>query len=449
VTFIKVMLEIGSSGTVLGPNGEFVPYNNSIATEIVDDMHGEFDMDGLCGTLTFTLPYYINYPDSDERQNPVSENGLDTNRLKKFDTVKLYFYEAESDPGEITQGTKTFRVFYADGTFQDITENAYFAGGNEMALIFDGFIDKITLERMKGSMPYTITALGTLGMANYRNLEYAHKEGTAYELFQTLLQIAGLQIGQFNVNPVMRDLIPAWKLRFIDLDAKNRVLITDGGSDLKGVLEKFRKKYALIVHQSGDGYMNVMTPFYLLSAQSDGTLSVNAWRFDTNDGTAVIVQYGDLTAQYNAVVVLGAYPSFGVAVDPIAVQNNGGHINYTILENRKAKGDEECQKIARSEYLNIAKDYAITIKTKFKPEFMIGQPFTLNDHDRFTGNEVFLIKRYTWDISKGDVSASVVGITQGAVFVPENLKLSDTGILDVDTLQIRDKELDIRQWRSL
>jgi len=436
MTFIKVLLEIGSG-------------DNSIATEIVDSMSGEFDMDALCGTLSFSLPYYINYPGSVERQHPVNEIGLDTNRLKKFDTVKLYFCEAESDPGEVIQGTRNFSVEYSDGTFTDIVENTYFAGSQEMSLIFDGYIEKITLERMKGSIPYTITAHGTIGLSNYRNLEYAHKSGNAYELFQTLLQIAGLQKGQFNVSPVERDLIPAWKLRFIDLDAKNRVLITDGGTALKDVLEKFRKKYALIVHQSGDGYLNVMTPFYLLNAQSDGILSVNSWRFDVNEGNTTIIQYGDLTAQYNAVVVLGAPPSYGVAVDPIAVQNNGGHINYQILENRKAKGDEECQKIARSEYLKLAQNYSLTIKTKFHPDFMVGQPFTLNDNDRFTGNEVFLIKRLTWTIAKNDVSAAITGITQGSTFVPANLQLSDTGILDVDTLQLRDKELDIRQWRGL
>lgn len=433
--FVKQLMELGS-GT------------NSIATQDAYGIVGEFDMDAICGVLQFSLPYYIPYPDSTEMQGPDPASGLNTNELKKFDTVKLYYLETDTD-GEIIQGTNVFEVINAFGEIEEITENNYTINEVEMVKVFDGFIDEIKHRKAKMNIPYNFVALGTVGISNYRNLEYEHKSGTAGELIQTIFQISGAQIGPFNVSPVLFDYVPAWRIRFIDTNVANRVLIVDGGTDLKEVIVALRKKYALIFHQSGDGFFNVITPFYLLQAESDELLSVNAWQFDINNGTLFDIDYGDVTKQKNAVVMLGSPGSLGIAVDPIAVQNNGGKINYVIEENRRLRGDEECQRVARDKLLELSRNFTLVIKTKFSPELMIGQPFTVIDNDKYDGTQVFIIKKYKFTIAKNDVSAMVHGYAHAADVAPEDILISNTGILDVDVLQIRDKELDITQWRNL
>jgi hypothetical protein len=176
---------------------------------------------------------------------------------------------------------------------------------------------------------------------------------------------------------------------------------------------------------------------------------VNAWRFDINDGTLFEIDYGDLTNHYNAVVVLGRPPVYGVAVDPIAVQNNGGHINYIVHENRYLVSDEDCQQVARDKLLEISKNYVVTIKTKFHPEFMVGQPFTIIDNDRFDGTQTLIIKKYSFSIDKEDVSCTIQGYANTPQMLPEKLVLEPTGVMDVDILQIRDKELDVTKWGEL
>lgn len=419
MTYIKKIMEIGS--------GE-----HSVATEDVFDITGHFDMDEICGTLSFSLPYYIPYPDSAELQTGGSPEQLDLKSIKKFDTVKLYFQEFDEDPGAI-----------------EPTDTGYSAGGEPLKLIFDGFVDSIKLSISKSNISYNFEALGTLGLANYRNLEYQHLTGTAYELLPTWLQLAGLQQGQYNVYPVSRDLIPIDRVRFIDTDAGNWVWISEGGTTLKEVITDIRQKYAVVIHQSGDGFVNVITPVYLLQAPEDSTLSVNAWNFSIDEGNVFEIDYGELTNYYNAVVVIGQGGVHGVAVDPIAVANNDGQVNYLIHENRNLLGEEECQRVARNKLLDLEKNYFVTFKTKFHPDFMVMQPFTLNDNNKFTGNEVLLIKSYDFTISKTDISCTITGFSHAATLLPTDVALSDTGVLDVDVLQIRDKELNPSDWKNL
>ena len=440
--YIKKIIELGSG-------------DNSITTEDVSNINGEFDMDNICGTLDFNLPYFIPLPDSTVPQGistdpettivpitlpfigtfdiPITREAINTNNLKKFDTVRLYYQEFTEDPGEITNPS--------GGVFM--------AGGHQLPKIFDGFIDEIKLSKAKTDINYNIKALGTLGLANYRNLSYQHKTGTAYELFLTLLQISGLQRGDFNVYPVSQDSIPVDMVRFIDVDAMNWVWNIEGGETLKDAIDSIKEKYSIIIHQSGDGYVNVMTPIFLLGAVGNDTLDIYGWEFNINDGTLYNVDYGDFTNYYNAVVVLGAPPVYGVAVDPITVSNNDGQVNYIIHENRNLVSDEECQRTARNKLLELERNFFMSFTTKFSPYFMIGQPFKIIDNDRFTGRETFLIKKYSFVIDKQDVSCTITGMNQGGTLVPEEIALSDIGVLDVDILQIRDKELDKTTWRDV
>lgn len=411
MSYVKKIMEIGSS-------------NNSIQTEDVMSIEGDFDMDALCGILTFQLPYFILLPDSNIPQYTQPQAGVNTNELKKYDTVKLYFGEFDTDPGNVSPG--------------------------QLTKIFDGYIDQIKLSKSKNNINYAITALGTLGLGNDRNMEYQRKVGSAKEMMLTMLQTAGLQKGKFNVTPVSRDLIPQSMVRFIDVeDAETWIWSIDGGETLKDALESIKKKYAIIIHQSGDGYVNITTPFSLLSAKSNEVLSVNAWQFDVSVGNVYEVDYGDLTNMYNAVVILGNPPTYGVAVDPIAVSNNDGQVNYLIFENRKLFSDEECQRTARNKLLELERNYFVSFRTKFDPRFMVGQPFNLKDNDRYSGTETLMIKSYKFKIDKNDVSCTVTGFAHGATLVPEDVALSDIGVLDVDILQIRDKEFDATTWKEI
>ena len=417
--YIKKIMELGS-GT------------NSLATEDVPDVNGDFDIDNLCGNMSFNLPYYINRPDSTEIQFNQSTTGVNTNELKKFDRCNLFYGEFKTDPGSIVQ----------------YGEDDYRAGGVKLTKIFTGFIDQIKLSKSKSSINYSITALGTLGMANYKNLAYEHKEGTAGTLIPTWLQISGLQIGEFNIPGQVPayDYIPYSKMRFVDVDADNFLIVGNGGKALKEVLSGVREKYALIIHQGGDGYVNILFPFFLV--RNYGNSSVTAWEFNINDGTLYDIDYGDLTQAYNGIVVLGQGGIKGVAVDVIALQNNGGVINYLTLEQRDLTSEEDCQKIAREKLLEMEKNYFISIKTKFDPRFEVGQPVSIIDNDKYDGTQIFFMKKYSFTISKSDVSCTIQASAAGQTLIPEDLIMASDGIADVDILEIRDKELDVNQWRN-
>jgi len=417
--YIKKIMELGSG-------------DNSLSTEDVPDITGDFDIDNLCGEVTFSLPYYITLPDSTTVQYNQADTGVNTNELKKFDRCNIYYGEFETDPGAITQHG----------------EEDYRAGGVQLTKIFEGFIDTVKLSKSKSSISYNFTALGTLGMANYKNLSYEHKEGTAGTLIPTWLQISGLQIGEFNIPGQVPayDYIPLSKMRFVDVDADNFLIVGNGGTALKDVLSGIREKYALIIHQSGDGYVNVLFPFFLVNNYGDA--GVTAWEFNINDGTLYDIDYGDLTQAYNGIVVIGQGGIKGVAVDVIALQNNGGVVNYLTLEHQDLKSEEDCQKVAREKLLEMEKNYFITVKTKFDPRFAVGQPVAIIDNDKYDGTQVFWIKKYSFTISKTDVSCTVQASAAGQTLIPEDLIMASDGIADVDILEIRDKELDTTDWRS-
>jgi hypothetical protein len=70
---------------------------------------------------------------------------------------------------------------------------------------------------------------------------------------------------------------------------------------------------------------------------------------------------------------------------------------------------------------------------------MVGQPFTVKDYDRFSADQVWIMKKYTFSISKGDVSSTIVGFAHSADLTPEQYLTSNSGVLDVDMIGLRDK----------
>ena len=407
---------------------------NSIETTEAYDLSGEFDLDELCGRMTFKLPYLL------PGQKNVTEDSIDLTRLKKYDTVQLYYDEfpKQLDDGTVIQAPSVPRPA-------------------DLQRIFYGYIRSIRLSKAKDNITYEIEALGTLGLGEERPLTFERKEGELLNVIAgtpsgTSLNNADIGVLQLAFGDQTSDLIPA--VQFRDVDANALFIKVESAKSLKEVLSAIRERYAVIIHQVGEGTMYVMTPFYLLNAGSDESLNFNAWDFRL--GLNVFdCDYGDITNNVNSVVVLGFYPHFGMAIDPIMVQLNAGsgnpvtqkNYNYMIFENRDLTSDEDCQKVARQKLLEISRNFTISFRTKFLPTMFVGQPFTFTDFDRFTESSVWVIKKIAWNITKDDVSATITGYASSLDVCPEDIVIENTGIADVDQLEIRQKlEADAANW---
>lgn len=384
--------------------------DNSIETELAYDISFWFDMDEVVGGMSFSLPY-VKFA---ERNSSV-----DLTNLKKGDTAKLYFNDFDEDPGIISI--------------------------NNLKLVFDGVIDSIRLTKQKGNYTYAIQCLGSLGIGNTRKLERATNEiNGPTNLVNTLLQLCGLQEGEIataNSIEAGLNLFPESIVRSWDTDANTLFMKTTGGNSLMEELKTMRKNYAIIIHQSGDGYINIITPTQLLS-QPDG-LSLNAWEFRLNENIWEL-NYGDLTSDINSVICIGRPPIVGYAVDPIAVQLLAGnnpvgpeHYRYISIERRDIISEEDAETVAKNMLLEIMRNYTIQFKSLFNPEFMIGQPVTVYDDDKYPDGRIFFIKRYEVTISKTDVSCDIIAYANSLTVLPEEIVLDSTGIADVDVLDVQ------------
>jgi hypothetical protein len=393
--------------------------DNSIETTEAFNISGEFDIDNLWGTLSFSLPYLL-----PGQKNVTTTGVLDITRLKKFDTVKLYYDEIENTISPVRPGNLV-NVFY-------------------------GFIDSIKLVKSKDSIDYSISALGTLGLSNDKNLLFERKTGELQNLIigsatsQGTLDPNDIGLLQLAFGAQTGDIVP--EVAFIDIDANTLFVNLQGGKKLGDVLKEIRDKYAVIIHQTGNGTLQVFTPFFLLSSRGSQYLNAYGWQFELGVN-AYNMDYGDLTNAINSVVVLGLGGVVGVAVDPIMVQLNAGsgnpitqaNYNYLVFEQRDLQGVEECQKVARQKLLEITRNFTITFKTKYDPRFAVGQPFTINDNDRFNNDQVFIIKKFSFTINKDDISCDITGFANTLDQFPEDIVLDSTGIADVDQLEIRNK----------
>lgn len=402
---------------------------NSIETTEAFNISGEYDMDAMWGTLTFNLPYLL------PGQKNVTQSGvLDVTRLKKYDTVRLYYDELDTLITPIRP--------------------------SDLKQVFYGYIDNIKLAKRKDDITYEISALGTLALARERNLIFERKQGFLQNIIigsaspQGTLNADDIGILQLGFGAQTTAIIP--QVDFLDVDVNTLVINIEGGKNLGDVLKQITEKYAVIIHQIGDGTLMVMTPFFLLNSRNNATLNVNGWEFEL--GVNVFeLDYGDLSNNINSVVVKGYPPSVGVAIDPVMVQLNAGsgvtpqpeHYNYLVFELRDLVSIEDCQKVARQKLLEIARNYSVSFRTKFKPEFQIGQPFTLTDNDRFNTNQIWILKKFTFNLSKDDASATITGYAHALDMFPEDIVIDPTGIADVDVLELKDKVPPELNWVNL
>jgi len=202
-------------------------------------------------------------------------------------------------------------------------------------------------------------------------------------------------------------------------------------------------KYAAILHESGDGIFRLSTAsFFSNKTEVD-------FDFDFDQGNVFDLDYGDITSNYNAVVVFGLPPVVGIALDVVGVNNNNNQVNYLAFINRDLEGIQQCETVAQNKLLELQRNFVISFKTQFKPEFKIGQTFSMSDNDRYTGDERFIIKKVSWQIKKDAVDATITGYTHSLTLLPEKQVISKTGVADVDTLQLRAKLDDAEnEWRA-
>ena len=392
MAFVKQILVIGSEG-------------NSIETELGSDFGFGGDLDKIGMDMSFNLPYVKFNEDA---------SGVDLTRLKKFDTAKLYYGEFETNPGDI--------------------------GLSNLNLVFDGFIDNITLSKSKDSISYAISCFSTILLP--RKLERTTEEVKYVEdAINTLLQLGGVQDGEAAVLATI-DLFPPSMIRYIDIDAQDLLVKLSGDEELVGALKKITQNYAINIYQSGDGYLNIVTPTQIL--QSGGDLAFNAWEFKIDENMWSL-DYGNIVNDINGVVCLGRPPDvMGQAIDPIGVQLNAGsgvtpgpqHYNYLTIQRRDLIDTESCQKVARNELLNILKNYVVTFTTKFDYRYRLGQPVTIYDNDRYPDGKIFFIKSYRVSLSKDSVVCTIVAYASSITQLPEDLVIDSDGITDVDNLDI-------------
>lgn len=420
--FIKQIMLIGSGG-------------NSIETSLAFGINFGFDMDDVLGKMSFSLPY-VSYN--------TDESSVDLTRLKKKDTVKLFFGSFDSDPGEISIGNFARPQFGSDGNQIPI---------NGMYLVFDGIVENITLSKSKGNYNYTITCNSSLGAGLYNNMIRVNYVFDYPEnMIMTNLQLAGLMIGEVSKQEEIdsRDLFRAEDLRINNIDLEGAKIKTTGGKNLIEEFKNVREQYAMIIHQTGDGLINLTAHSQVIAS---GSTSLNSWEFRLNENMYSL-DYGDLTNNINSVVCLGRQPYVGYAVDPIAVQLNAGdttvseeNYKYLIIERRDIVSDEACERIAREELLNIMKDFTIQFKTSFNPLFKVTDPVVIYDDDKFDG-QIFFIKSYSVTIDKGDVSCDIIAYSNSLTVLPEDLVLSPTGIADVDVVEQQNDLQDAVGWNE-
>jgi len=392
-----------------------------IETREGDNFQGKIDMDSLYGTLTFTLPYQaldnLTVATSEGQQSTI----ISSLRLRKNMLVRLYFKELQTN--------------------QDVNIE-------DMDLIFNGKINKVPVRKEKTNIDYTIECEGTLAFSHNSKPTVNVNETEITSIPYVILQRGNLQAGPDNEfalsNPnQVQNLIPI-------ADVKNYLGFMNGitakvnaANTTADVIKSFRDRYGIIFIQqlSGEVYVYAMTGL-LLQSQTE------AWEFDTNKNIFNI-EYTDTTSDIDAVIVYGRGGAIGEALDILKIQSKGitpdinGNYNVRTLrlERRDIFDEEALQKIAREKLLEINKNNLVTFSTKFDPDFKIGDLFTINDYDFFSGSEVFFIKSIEWSLAKTEYDCTITGFANSLAYLPENIidSSSSVGLADVDTLGITTK----------
>lgn len=183
--------------------------------------------------------------------------------------------------------------------------------------------------------------------------------------------------------------------------------------------------------------------------RQDAKKLVNALKFDITTNVWNVT-YPDVSTEYDCVVVYGLQ-DVGKAIDMTALTlkniqpdpETGIYQLNTLKLYRKdiASGEFELNKIAREELYKIKQENRIRFQTVFSPIYRVGMPFTFNDNDRYTGNELFICTKISYTINKDDVNCVIEGMSSFLTEIPEAV-INNLNVADVTELGIKDKIID-------
>lgn len=376
-----------------------------IQYDLGDNFTFEYSLDNIFINTTFNFPY-------------VQNEQFDTTNFSKYDAVKIYYNEfdtaAEANSATITNLVK----------------------------IFDGYIDKLplTLDKQSGYQ-YSITCKSRMGLSFERTAKINLYTGTLFTFLQTAIENSGLSEWITNIN----------------LEGINRdfVLKIDSSKFFGEVLENIKDKYALHIYEDSNNVLNIKTPFFL-SQQS----SIDAYEYIV-DENVYDIDFGDLTNRIDTVICVGTN-AVGVAFDPIAYQLKFGTSTENIVTNptidpaklniryvyrRDVFNQQECQEIARNTLVDLAKNNTISFSTQFIPTQTVGEPFIIRNAAKIPESQLWTIKSITFNLGKQQNNCTIVGYSNSIIDFPEDILLSNTGILSTDILQITEKVEDSLQLR--
>jgi hypothetical protein len=305
-----------------------------------------------------------------------------------------------------------------------------------------------------------LTALGTLALTNERTPERKISNiDSPSALIKQILQLSGLQDGAFaqaeDIIVVTEVIKEEDVIEYLDTQNFNLYIRIKGGRSGKEMFDDIKKRYGLIIHQTGNGKVLIMDPFILGTnpRTRDSEDNPVAWDFAI-DNNIWGLDYGDITQDINSVVVIGRPPNYGMAVDVGAIElsSQGRDINKTdyrwrVLENRDLLSDEDCQKVARNKLLEFSKNFVVNFKTVYDPRFEVGQLILISD-DKKLDKRPFIIKSFSLELGKDSCVCSITAYANSVQQFPEELVIAPDGINDVDALQITKQVQDVFQWST-
>lgn len=354
----------------------------------------EEDFDTGYQTLSFEFPY-------------IEVGNFSTTNIRKYDACKLYFnWFSSAEERDVATIDNMYQCIY-------------------------GYIDSFTRSESKDTgLNYNIIVKSTFGLAFERSAELSSYSGNIETITAWMLESSGVA-----------NYLPAIDYRGL---SEGFVIKVDSSKFPGVVLKSFKEKYAINVFQTGDGSLRVWTPSYML--QQD--VGVYEYDLETN---IFNVDYGDGQNDIDCVIVHGTNAS-GVAFDPIAIQLkynlpilptpetlDQGLLNPLHIERRDLYSETDCQKVAQEKMVEIGRNYTITATTEYNPSQFLGDMFIIKNSLIIPETQKWIIKKRSAVISKDNVECTIVGYSNSVTDFPDNILISQTGLLDTDMLDVTEK----------
>lgn len=378
--------------------GERIRQYSATIADLGNNIVIEEDLTKTYNTATLELP-------------AIKTEFLDTIDLKKYDVFKIYF------------------------KYFDTKEEADNANIEDLHLIFNGYVAETPMSESKT----TGLVYPELRLRSTSSLLY--ESATQIDYFSgdlnLILETADKYSSLFAFIPkveIDKNIKPTW------------VFNVSGGNFLGPVLDNLRKDYALHIFQKPNGNLFIGLP-------SSFDLDRQHYIMDVHSNVRNI-DYGDVTQNVDCIIVLGTN-CLGIAFDPIAYQMKQGVLpknlkpsvvpdksllNPRMIFRRDLFNEEDCQRIAREQLLEMGKNYAITIDCLYDPLLGLGDTFIVTNSQRIKPNQIWVVKNKSTSISKsGAAVMTITGYSNSIIEFPEDIVLSPEGVFDTDILELSQK----------